>query len=367
MSFLFGSEAKTKNAWENAPGNVKQLVNDNSAGLVAISRDALKQYKDDKAKGYQQYTGDRVADFDPAEQAGLDMLMALPGQQAGIEGQINGLGGLDMTLAGNPDMIQALYNPYQQDVIDTTMSDLNRLQQQKQMQRNAAAGAAGNFGGSRAGVMDALAAGEESRANATTLAGLRKEGWDTASGLATKDLDRTASYNSNYMDVLRGLYGDMGTSTRSTADALAGIGATRRGIEQDELDVDYGDWQAKQQYPWQLMSTAQNILGRTNPATDAAAAPSTQTPGSAGLLDTVAGGISAGVGTWMACDERLKLDLERVATLPSGAGWFTFRYVWDEPGIRRQGPVAQDLARFVPEAVAMGDDGYLMVDANRIG
>ena len=34
---LFGQKAKTKSAWEVAPGNVKQLVNDNAVGLVGIS------------------------------------------------------------------------------------------------------------------------------------------------------------------------------------------------------------------------------------------------------------------------------------------------------------------------------------------
>lgn len=358
---LFGSKAKTKSAWEVAPGNVKQLVNDNAVGLVGISRDATKQYRKDMEAGYQQYAGDRVADFSDPEQAGLDVLTGMQGQLDPIEGRINDLGGFDAMLADNPQLIEQLYNPYQQGVIDNTMSDLDRLQKMKQMERNAAAGAAGSFGGSRAGVMDALAAGEETRSNAAVLAGLRKEGWDTASGLASKDLDRQAGYNTSYMDALRGLYGDKGNLLLQQSKGLEDIGATQRGIDQSNLDVNYGDWQAEQNFPWLTMRKAQDVLGRTNPATDAAAAPTVSTPGSSGLLGTIVGGTSAGVGAYLACDARLKRDIERVGTLPSGAGLFAFSYIWDDPGDRRVAPVAQDLARFVPEAVFADENGVLLV------
>lgn len=362
---LFGSKAKTKSAWDTTPGTVREMVNSNAIGLADISKDARDQYQKDMEAGYQQYTDNRVADFSAPEQAGLDILTGMQGQLDPIEGQINDLGGFDAMLADNPQLIEQLYNPYQQGVIDNTMSDLDRLQKMKQMERNAAAGAAGSFGGSRAGVMDALAAGEETRSNAAVLAGLRKEGWDTASGLASKDLDRQAGYNTSYMDTLRGLYGDKGNLLLDQSKGLEGIGATQRDIAQKGLDVAYGDWQAEQNFPWLTMGKAQGVLGRTNPATDAAAAPTVQTPGSAGLLNTLVGGASAGVGTYlgskMACDVRLKRDIERVGTLPSGAGLFAFSYIWDDPGDRRVAPVAQDLARFVPEAVFADENGILLV------
>jgi hypothetical protein len=361
-SLLGGSAPKVKSGWQTTPDAIKNLVEANAKGLTGISKDAKNQYAADKAAGYQEYGGDRVAGFADPEQHGLDALYGMPGAQAGIEGQINELGGIDQTLAGDPSSIQALYNPYHSGVIDTTMSDLDRLNQMEQIRRNAAAGGAGSFGGSRAGVMDALALGEQQRSNAAVLGGMRKEGWDTAAGLASKDKDRSSQYGMNYMDTLRGLYGDKGQQTLGMSSALEGIGATQRGIDQSQLDVDYGDFQAEQNYPWMNMQRAQGVLGATNPATDAAAQAGTTKAGTPGLLNTVVGAAASGAGAFMMCDVRLKRDLERVGTLPSGAGLWSFAYVWDDPGTRRVGPVAQDLARFVPEAVVADASGYLMIE-----
>jgi len=363
---LGGEKAKTKSAWQGTPEPVQKLITSSAQGLTGINKDAAAQYQADKAAGYQQYGGDRVADFSGTEQGGLDVLNAMPGQQAGIEGQINQLGGIDQTLAGNADMIQQLYNPFQQGVIDTTMSDLQRQHEMDQMRRNAAAGAAGNFGGSRAGVMDALAAGETSRADAATLGGLRKEGWDTAAGLASGDLNRQSQYGQNYMNQLGQLYGQKGQQTLDLSRGLEGIGATQRNIDQSGLDVAYGDFQAKQNFPWTTMQRAQGVLGASNPTSVAGSSSTMSTPGSPGLINTLAGAAASGAGMMMMCDARLKRDLLRVGTLPSGAGLWSFRYVWDDPGISRVGPVAQDLARFVPEAVVEDRDGYLAVAVDLI-
>lgn len=364
---ILGGDAKVKSGWETTPDVVKKLVETNARGLKGISKDAIGQYQDEADAGYQQYGGDRVADFSGAEDAGLDVLYGMQPGQAGIEGQINQLGGIDQTLAHDPGAIQALYNPYQSDVIDTTMSDLDRLNEMEQMRRNAAAGGAGSFGGSRAGVMDALALGEQQRSNAAVLAGMRKEGFDTAAGLASKDKDRSSQYGMNYMDTLRGLYSDKGSQALGLSGALEGIGRTQRGIDQSQLDVDYGDFQAKQNFPWTNMQRAQGILGATNPANDASAQAGITKPSQTGALSTVAGALAMGAGAFMMCDARLKRDLERVGTLPSGAGLWSFSYLWDDPGVRRVGPVAQDLARFIPGAVAVDANGYLTVDLGQVG
>lgn len=79
-------------------------------------------------------------------------------------------------------------NPYQQQVIDTTLQDLER---QRQMQINnvgSNATAAGAFGGSRQGVMEA----ETNRASqdiaARTAAQLRSQGFDKAANLSGQDI-----------------------------------------------------------------------------------------------------------------------------------------------------------------------------------
>jgi hypothetical protein len=81
-------------------------------------------------------------------------------------------------------------NPYISNVVQTTLSDLNRQREIQRQTDNAKAVAAGAFGGSRQAVVDA----ETNRAlldtSARTAADLYKSGYDTASGLLVGDLDR---------------------------------------------------------------------------------------------------------------------------------------------------------------------------------
>ena len=81
-------------------------------------------------------------------------------------------------------------NPYQSEVIDRTLGDLDRARMMQQQQTGDAAARAGAFGGSRQGVLEA----ETNRAffdrAGNVAAGLRAQGFDTAAGLAGQDLGR---------------------------------------------------------------------------------------------------------------------------------------------------------------------------------
>jgi hypothetical protein len=81
-------------------------------------------------------------------------------------------------------------NPYTQNVIDTTLSDMDRARQMTINGNAAAATQSGAFGGSRLGVADA-----ETNRNFINQAGqmaaqLRNQGFDTASGLLQNDQNR---------------------------------------------------------------------------------------------------------------------------------------------------------------------------------
>jgi hypothetical protein len=90
----------------------------------------------------------------------------------------NGLAGTDRALAG-PN-IGAFFNPFQSQVIDTTMAGLDRGRQMTQLGVDDAATAAKAFGGSRHGVLGAETNKNFFDTAATTLAGLNKSGFDTA-------------------------------------------------------------------------------------------------------------------------------------------------------------------------------------------
>jgi hypothetical protein len=86
--------------------------------------------------------------------------------------------------------IQQYMNPYTQQVVDTSLADLERSRQLAQQQGAAQAVRAKAFGGSRQGVAEAETNRAFADQAARTSAGLRSQGFDTASGLAQADLAR---------------------------------------------------------------------------------------------------------------------------------------------------------------------------------
>jgi hypothetical protein len=110
----------------------------------------------------------------------------------------------------------AYMNPYTQNVTDNVLSDLDRSWQQQNQRQGAAANAAGAFGGSRHGIVDALTASEYQR-NAGQLSNqLWSQAFDAASGLMGMDLNRglQADMSNQGMDWnVENLNANLGTNT----------------------------------------------------------------------------------------------------------------------------------------------------------
>jgi hypothetical protein len=83
-----------------------------------------------------------------------------------------------------------------------------------------------------------------------------------------------------------------------------------------------------------------------------------------GAFGAPAGGTSAaaGLAAMFPSDRRLKTDIEHLDDDPRGFGIYAYRYVWDEPGARRIGVMAQEVADIIPAAVHVHPSGWLMVD-----
>jgi YD repeat-containing protein len=67
----------------------------------------------------------------------------------------------------------------------------------------------------------------------------------------------------------------------------------------------------------------------------------------------------------MMSDRRVKTDIVRVADDVRGFGWYLWRYMWDRPGVRRFGVMAQDVTHMPGAVTAVG--GLLTVDYRRLG
>lgn len=135
----------------------------------------FQSFLDDAGTAAGQIQGAGLGALQQAgQQLGQAGLMADAAQQAAIAGQGAGAGTLAQT-AGflGPQNLNQFMTPYQQEVIDTTMADLQQQTAEQMAQFGSAAGNA--FGGSRFGVAQGQLAADSSLGSAKLLADLRDQ------------------------------------------------------------------------------------------------------------------------------------------------------------------------------------------------
>ena len=103
------------------------------------------------------------------------------------------------------NMVQKYMNPYQQEVIDASMADLNRQRQMQQVADLNTATRAKAFGGSRQGVAQALTNEAYDRTAASTLANLRSQGFNQSQALALQQEQQRQAYEQQRLDAARNL------------------------------------------------------------------------------------------------------------------------------------------------------------------
>ena len=139
---------------------------------------------------------------------------------------------LGMTPFGAAD-IERFYNPYQEQVVQGALGDIERTRQMQEQENMAQATRARAFGGSRQGVVSGMTNEAALRQAATTGAQLRSAGFNTAAnlGLAARPMD------------IAGLQTSLGLGTTRTAleqarlDALRNLGTERLAITSGSLGI----------------------------------------------------------------------------------------------------------------------------------
>jgi hypothetical protein len=208
-------------------------------GNVDYARDVANQM------GTRQFAG-----FDPLYQMGeAQALQAGQGvgrQQLGTAGQLTqAAAGFAPTMI-RPDsaLVQQYYNPFEQQVIDTGLQDLERARQQAVQQMGQQAMASRAFGGSRHGVAEALTSGEFGRQAGSLVANLRSQGFQNAMQQAMQQqaMNQAAGMSGAQMRLgAAQQLGQMGQA-QTAADLLAaqtamGLGGARQQFTQQQLDA----------------------------------------------------------------------------------------------------------------------------------
>jgi hypothetical protein len=174
-----------------------------------------------------------LANIERAKQTAADLQarqIAQPGQMyTDAESKLYNLG---MTPFGAAD-IAKFYNPYQEQVVQGALGDIERTRQMQEQANMAQATAAKAFGGSRQGVVSGMTNEAALRQAATTGGQLRQAGFNTAAnlGLAARPLD------------IAGLQTSLGLGTTRTAleqarlDALRNLGTERLQLTSGALGI----------------------------------------------------------------------------------------------------------------------------------
>mgnify|MGYP003342543837 CR=1 FL=1 len=347
--------------------------------------------------------------------------------------------------------IGAYQSPYQQQVIDLAMQDIQR---QADIARGGAqerAIRAGAFGGSRSAILEAESQRPYAEQMARTAAGLRQAGFEQAQAAAQADLARQQqlgifgagqeqqrALQQAQLGQQAGIFGaELGQQRRMQQAALeqqrqlagldiagraaltqpqlemqaraqragllgglagqqvqglgllSGIGAQQQALQQRAIDAQRGEFARALAYPQQQISLLQAGLGTPLISQTTTGSKST---GAGDILGAIAGlggsmalgginpfsmfGSGAGAGTGAAVtagggrgyfsDERLKENIKSIGTSENGHKLYT----WDwndkakELGINDPtiGVIAQEVMKYMPEAVSKNTNGYYMVN-----
>lgn len=315
---------------------------------------------------FAEYTDQLIAGLDPMMQQAYEGYGALTlpseyGEAAKVYSDI---------AAETPEQRMARVRGYQdvytQGVIDPMLAQAERRRAQERVGEAAGVTKAGAFGNVRRGVFEGEREAAYDTSRDAMVAGLMQQGLSFGEA-------QVAAENQARMAGALGMTSTAGAGRKAELDALGAqmaAGGLIRGIEQEGLSSDYGQFMLEQQYPLQalagLFSTAGLIPAGIGTTTGSSYDPyggvkafgsALQGAGSAGQ------GYEAYMGT---SDVRLKDNI-----VPQGSVNGVNFYTWDWNDAAKQsglsegitfGVMAQELEKSHPELVVVGNHGYRMVN-----
>jgi len=271
------------------------------------------------------YTGQRVADFDPREQYGMQLAdqaigsyRPYLGQQAGLldeagrsvrTGQRLGqnlLGrseatGYGSTAGFDPRGIGSFYNPFEEDVVQQTLKDVREGLSKGDMALRDEAVSAGAFGGSRSRMRRDELAENTARGAAEQIGAIRGAGYQDAANRAQQAFESQQNRQAGFAGLqgqlgqgmfgmglqggqgLAGLgsqfsqgFGQLGQQYGSMAPALQGLqqndinqqlalGGLGRGRQQSLMDLGYQNFTGQYNLPMQTLQNVGSITAALGP------------------------------------------------------------------------------------------------------
>ena len=205
----------------------------------------------------------QVAGLDPYEMRARELAGGLGGFTPYIQ-----QGGQMMQQGANyytPSGISQFYNPYEQDVVQQSIRDMQEANAQQSMRNRDRAVSSGAFGGSRGRLMEQERERAFGRGMMEGIGGLRSQGFGQAMQGAQTAARGLGGLGTDFANL--GMTGQRGLMNQ--INAFEGLGRTGRGIQDQMYGAQYDAANRMAMEPWQRMSALQNMLGGMLPQTGA--------------------------------------------------------------------------------------------------
>jgi hypothetical protein len=282
------------------------------------------------------YSGQRVANFDPREQYAMDLADSAIGSyrpylgaqgnllnsadqaiRGGTTGGVSQIGqglsqgrtlgtlanmtGYGSTGAFNPNTISNYNNPFENQVVQQTLTDLDRQSAQQDMGLRDQAVSQGAFGGSRGRIAQSELARQQERGAAEAIAGIRSGGYQDAANRAQQGFESQqgrmaqqaglqSQLGQNMFNM--GLQGGQGYATlgnqaaqgfgnlgqqyqgmatllpqlqQQDIQSMMGMGGLNRGRNQSLMDLNYQNFTGQYNLPMQTLQNVGSITSALGP------------------------------------------------------------------------------------------------------
>ena len=438
---LLGSYFGSPGEYEGLISRPRDIPIEQTAGLTPLqiqARQKAGQLGDfqgqlDQAGGL---FGQQAGSVEEAQQRIRDADRFLPqaesfiGQGANtIQGGLGALQRAEQSAMGatgmyDPSMAQSFYNPYEDQVVQQTLEDINRQSAQADIGLRDRAISQGAFGGSRGRISQEELARQTGRGASEAVAGIRSAGFGQAQNQAQQAFEAQRGAQQG----LAGLQSGLGAQQAQIGSQQAGLGSQMAGLGRQQVGTAQALGGLGQQFGQigqgiaglglqgqnQLGNQVNmlNQLGQQGQATQQAAL-SRQFAGANQLANEPmgrllqgqqllsgmpVGGLSGGTGTGVAqrgsyqdpstfskvagavgtvgtligalSDVDLKTNIKKVGELEPGISWYTWD--WNDKGKAigaesepAEGVLAQEVLEVKPDAV-MVKDGYYAVDYSKV-
>ena len=309
--------------------------------------------------------------------------------------------GIGATQMFDPSSASRFYDPYEDQVVQQTLQDINRAAAQQDIGLRDRAISQGAFGGSRGRIAQEELARQTGRGAAEAVGALRSQGFGRAQDAAMRSFEAQQGRQAGLASLQSGLAGQqaaLGGQQAALGQGIASLGQQGQGMlgsqinllnqlgaqgqatQQAALSRQFGAAQQLAQEPLQRLQTGQALLAGSpmggisgGTGTSAYQRGVYQQPTALGQVVGAAGSIMTGLGSMgvgFPSDIDLKENITKIGELEPGIGWYTWD--WNDKGKAigaesepSEGVLAQEVLEVKPDAVVV-KDGYYAVDYAKV-